>query len=158
LIAKWYTGRTENWETILDHNPTLNVHKMRMGDVVHIPEYLLIKRDEMPKAYVAKFYSENKTEQSREAADPSLAANAGGESAKTPLPSLHTEEATAQSGTVSNSKSIEGLGPPEKTLPEAGLNVAKDEAGAQNPAQHSKSRDALLNELLSDDSESGAAK
>ena len=52
LIAKWYTGRTENWRTIADANPELDPHRIRLGMEIKIPAELLETILPMPRNFV----------------------------------------------------------------------------------------------------------
>lgn len=49
-IAKWYTGSSNNWQTILSSNPGLDVKRMRIGTTVQIPNNMLIRTAAMPKS------------------------------------------------------------------------------------------------------------
>ena len=52
LIAKWYTGRTENWRTIADANPELDPRRIRLGKEIKIPAELLKTILPMPREFV----------------------------------------------------------------------------------------------------------
>ena len=52
LIAKWYTGRTENWRTIADANPELDPRRIRLGMEIKIPADLLETIVPMPREFV----------------------------------------------------------------------------------------------------------
>ena len=66
LVALWYTGDRENWkvlaEVITQNNPNANIHVIRRGDKILIPESILKTRDPMPKEFVDNFYHKSKTE------------------------------------------------------------------------------------------------
>ena len=52
VIAKWYTGRTENWRTIADANPELDPRRIRLGKEIKIPAELLKTILPMPREFV----------------------------------------------------------------------------------------------------------
>jgi nucleoid-associated protein YgaU len=52
LIAKWYTGRTENWKTIAKTNPKLDPRRIRLGTEIKIPAELLQTIVPMPRKFV----------------------------------------------------------------------------------------------------------
>lgn len=52
LVAKWYTGRPENWNAIAGANPTLDPKKIIVGNSIRIPSRLLITRKPMPKRFL----------------------------------------------------------------------------------------------------------
>lgn len=49
MIAGWYTGNPENWRQIAKVNPGLNANIIKIGDVIRIPQELVIKTDPLPK-------------------------------------------------------------------------------------------------------------
>jgi hypothetical protein len=52
LIAKWYTGDTENWRAIAKANPKLDSRRIRLGSQIQIPSELLKTREPMPRELV----------------------------------------------------------------------------------------------------------
>lgn len=52
LIAKWYTGETENWRAIAKANPKLDPRRIRLGSQIQIPSELLKNREPMPREFV----------------------------------------------------------------------------------------------------------
>jgi len=48
-IAKWYTGKPENWKEIAKVNPDLTPEKIRIKDVIVIPRDIIVKSDPLPK-------------------------------------------------------------------------------------------------------------
>ena len=52
LIAKWYTGDTENWRAIAKANPKLDPRRIRLGSQIQIPSELLKNREPMPREFV----------------------------------------------------------------------------------------------------------
>ncbi|HQH28019.1 MAG TPA: LysM peptidoglycan-binding domain-containing protein, partial [Oligoflexia bacterium] len=52
IIAKWYTGKTENWNLIVQANPGIKPNRLRLGQHVIIPAELLIKREVLPRTAV----------------------------------------------------------------------------------------------------------
>ena len=54
LIARWYTGRPQNWRAIAAANPSLDPQRLMLGDHLVIPTALLKTRSPMPEGYVRK--------------------------------------------------------------------------------------------------------
>lgn len=55
LIAKWYTGASENARALISHNPQLNpTSALSVGDVIRIPDIMLITRRSIPEEVFAK--------------------------------------------------------------------------------------------------------
>jgi|GEM_PF-2031237 len=52
VIAKWYTGTSDNWKEIKKANPNLNPNRMNLGDVILIPERLVTRRSPLPRSAV----------------------------------------------------------------------------------------------------------
>lgn len=52
LIAAWYTGNGDNWKRIARGNPELNPDRIRVGEVIRIPEHLIQTRKPLPQAFV----------------------------------------------------------------------------------------------------------
>ena len=57
LIAKWYTGKFENWRGIVKANPKLNPNRMYIGCKILIPEDLVENRKPMPQEFLGKVAS-----------------------------------------------------------------------------------------------------
>ncbi|MCB0359013.1 MAG: LysM peptidoglycan-binding domain-containing protein, partial [Bdellovibrionales bacterium] len=53
LIATWYTGTSKNAGRIAEINSITNPNAIRIGDVIRIPRYLLIRNDPLPRSRVA---------------------------------------------------------------------------------------------------------
>lgn len=56
IIAKWYTGKKHNVESIINANPTLNPDRLQVGDNVFIPRKILRTRKKFTQKYVEGFY------------------------------------------------------------------------------------------------------
>lgn len=56
-VASWYTGSSDNVETIANANPTLNPDRIHAGDQVFIPQNLLKTRSEMSRGFLNTFLS-----------------------------------------------------------------------------------------------------
>lgn len=48
-IAKWYTGKGNLWTRLSEKNKEINPKALRLGDLVVIPNELLIRTDPFPK-------------------------------------------------------------------------------------------------------------
>lgn len=66
IIAKWYTGKLMNWELLAEANPGLDPNRIDIGDLILIPEDLLVRRDPVPQGFVRSLQPETKPEQSME--------------------------------------------------------------------------------------------
>jgi hypothetical protein len=55
VIARWYTGKTDNAQALVKANPTVNPDRMVPGTRVFIPKELLRTRKAMPREAVADF-------------------------------------------------------------------------------------------------------
>ena len=54
IIAKWFTGDLENWETLAKYNPTINPNRIFLGDKIKIPRHLMIRHDRMTQEFIDK--------------------------------------------------------------------------------------------------------
>lgn len=52
LIARWYTGKTTNWQAIAAANPGINPNRLRLGMVIQIPRELVVQEAPLPKNFV----------------------------------------------------------------------------------------------------------
>ena len=88
LIASWYTGSSSNWQEIADHNPGLQVNRMRLGDIVVIPEDLVSRRDPLHRkavtTYSKKAASEPRSPENTPARESSPGEKSSGEAAPSP--------------------------------------------------------------------------
>ena len=53
IIAKWYTGDTNNAKGILTANPGLDPKKITIGKVIHVPREMVTKSEPLPKSALA---------------------------------------------------------------------------------------------------------
>ncbi len=54
LVSKWYTGKHNNWKKLVNHNPEIKPNRIKIGQKVYIPNYLLKTRDPLPRKFAAK--------------------------------------------------------------------------------------------------------
>jgi hypothetical protein len=54
LVSKWYTGKHNNWKKLVNHNPEVNPNRIKIGQKVYIPNYLLKTRNPLPRKFAAK--------------------------------------------------------------------------------------------------------
>ena len=54
LIAKWYTGRYQNWKALARENPGLNPNRIGVGNIINIPTEMLKSKEPLPRKVVAK--------------------------------------------------------------------------------------------------------
>lgn len=57
-IALWYTGAGNNWRRLKAENPQINPRRMPIGELVRIPEVLLIRRRPMPVDFLTSLPSQ----------------------------------------------------------------------------------------------------
>ena len=56
IIAKWYTGALNNWETLAAINTQIDSSLLYINNKIHIPGRLIKTRKPMPKEFLDKFY------------------------------------------------------------------------------------------------------
>jgi hypothetical protein len=54
LIARWYTGRLENWKALARANPDLNPNRIMVGNVIYIPQEMMNTKEPLPRKVAAK--------------------------------------------------------------------------------------------------------
>ena len=54
LIAKWYTGRLENWKALARANPNLNPNRIIVGNLIAIPQEMMKTKELLPRKVAAK--------------------------------------------------------------------------------------------------------
>ncbi len=52
IISRWYTGKSENAERLMESNPTLGPEEIIVGTQVFIPKDILITTQAMPRSHV----------------------------------------------------------------------------------------------------------
>ena len=57
LIARWYTGSTNNWRKLAKANPRLNPDRIKKGNVILIPSALMKNREPLPQKVAARYTS-----------------------------------------------------------------------------------------------------
>lgn len=60
IIAKWYTGDSNNWQSLADANPIINPEQLSAGNKIFIPEDLLQVQKSMPKRFITEYYHKHK--------------------------------------------------------------------------------------------------
>lgn len=53
LISSWYTGKSSNWQLILEANPGVRPERINIGDVLLIPKGIMTRREPMPERFVS---------------------------------------------------------------------------------------------------------
>lgn len=64
VIAKWYTGSTENWKRIAAANPSIQPNCIRLGDTISIPEELVTNRNPLTEDFVRRFNKKSRQPES----------------------------------------------------------------------------------------------
>ncbi len=54
LIARWYTGKTSNWQEIVAANPGLRPERINIGDQIMIPASLVVNDKPLPSTAVRR--------------------------------------------------------------------------------------------------------
>jgi cytochrome c551/c552/predicted component of type VI protein secretion system len=58
LIARWYTGASENWRKLAKANSGINPNRIKKGNVILIPPALLKTREPLPQKVAARYTSD----------------------------------------------------------------------------------------------------
>ena len=74
IIAKWYTGKSQNWEVLADANPNINPDSISIGSKIFIPSDLVKTGDPMTKQFMTTCYQSGE-EKGRHSMSSSLASN-----------------------------------------------------------------------------------
>lgn len=154
-IAKWYTGDSTNWAVILDHNPGLDVRRMRIGTEIQIPDELVIRTDPFPRKMVMQASDRAEQAKAEAAAAQKSAAPAGGPATqfveKSTLPAPFDAGAKAPEPAV-DSTAAEIAVVPDSQIPPTAAVAEQAPASTEEKAggNSSKSRDELLKELLAE--------
>lgn len=53
LIAKWYTGSSDNWGALAKLNPKINPDLIHVGDKIEIPQSLMKREEPMPRSFLS---------------------------------------------------------------------------------------------------------
>ncbi|MCB0360922.1 MAG: LysM peptidoglycan-binding domain-containing protein, partial [Bdellovibrionales bacterium] len=86
IIARWYTGKTTNWQLILDANPGLRPERIAIGQQILIPRDLLVRSDALPREAVPNVGGESQA--------------TGGSAGAEPAPEAETVEKEAERSSV----------------------------------------------------------
>ncbi len=54
IISLWYTKNVNNWKPILVQNPELDEKRIKIGDQIRIPEYLIARKGALTEDFVRK--------------------------------------------------------------------------------------------------------
>ncbi len=84
-IAQWYTGKIQNWETIASHNRSMDINSLRRGDIVRIPESILITHKPMPQDFVQELPAKSKPAAAKAGAKPNNSSPAAKPGAAKPI-------------------------------------------------------------------------
>jgi hypothetical protein len=171
MIAGWYTGNSKNWEIILQHNPGLDVKRIRIGDVILIPQELVVKSDPLPEKLVKGVKKptdiatpqtvpiieptiterEIPSEQPREApfAEMPLLKQTPEELVIIPTEIPRAEPSPPPAIVVPTAETLPALKPtPESTQNAAVASTSAPSQGSSSSEKRMKSRDELLQQLL----------
>ena len=166
VIARWYTGKMNNWSAILNANPGLDPRKIRKGDTILVPRALLVKDKPMPKSAISipmrskAGKTANKTAKSMdseatdaqdgsEAEDQEFGRIEDGEEADAgaQLERALQEALADQEGVVDSVEPAEVV---EEVVEEVEAEVEESAAAAAAVDDKDAEREQLLNELLSE--------
>lgn len=154
-VSAWYTGSVNNWRVILAHNPGLDVRRIRIGDVILIPQDLVVKETPMPERFVEGMLRRRQPDAPEEAAQPRTPVveekkPAPVMSAKElPLEKLAKPAVEATVGKTLETSAVETPGVKVSPAPQAAVATAAPAAPVvSTPQQKLKTREELLKELL----------
>lgn len=137
LISSWYTGRMDNWKRIQEANPGLRPQAIRLGQMIRIPQELVIEQRALPATLVKKVTARKKTEPPPE---------------PEATPEVSDVEAAAPETSVEDFLTAEERGQPpgEDTSDTAAIAADDGGSGADsgNEAGDDEERERLLKELL----------
>lgn len=72
LIARWYTGKTTNWQAIVEANPGLRPERINLGDTIMIPSEIVTNSEPLPSSAVRVGSTAKKMDPPTEAATESV--------------------------------------------------------------------------------------
>ena len=81
-ISQWYTGTTANWREIAAANPGLDPKRIRIDDVINIPEELIKIRTPMPRDYLSSYPKKDRYSPAVKSTSPTVSEHASGVSPK----------------------------------------------------------------------------
>ena len=55
LIARWYTGSSQNWQKLAKANPRIDPNRIKKGNVIVIPTNMLKMREPLPQKVAARY-------------------------------------------------------------------------------------------------------
>lgn len=148
LIAGWYTGKPQNWTIVRDANPGIRPNAIRLGDVIRIPQQLVVEERPLPKerVRVQRVAKPDAESGSSEAMGSSEAVAEGSAT-------MGSDRATGGTEAVESTASgdsVEATGPSEPTAVPTTLptTVKSDAPPAAAATVDDAERERLLNELL----------
>lgn len=62
IIAKWYTGKIEYSDRLIESNPTIDPDRLILGSLVFIPKDILITTESMPRSHVEDSFKKKTTQ------------------------------------------------------------------------------------------------
>lgn len=62
IIARWYTGKSENSLKLVESNPTIDPNKIIVGSLIFIPKDILLTTEPMPRSHVEDSYKKKTTQ------------------------------------------------------------------------------------------------
>lgn len=158
IISAWYTGKSGNWKRVIEANPGMKPERIRIGDVVQIPEKILVRRESLPQSFVAKLsVAETQSDQEVPAdlKKESAAVEEVGEKTETEI--APDSESLVEEVEGNAAEASQSVGGGSQEAKDAGKEASaltentpdKDEATAPTPrSQEELERERLLDELL----------
>lgn len=165
IIAAWYTGSSKNWQEIAAVNPDLRPNRLKKGMTILVPQELLVKESPLPKRFVdslnARARSSAPTQESGESsgatslettsAPPPLMEEAslmGAETGQIPAPPSLPDPTV--SDLTPTKRSEVGAAAPNIPAETKAIKVEGSNSAAELEAERQRTRDRLLQELLSE--------
>lgn len=150
LIARWYTGRSQNWTAIRDANPGLRPERINLGQVIMIPRALVVEERPMPRDFVPHVARRPVTKEGVDAEELESEPEVAAEEERPAVPSLEvapmTEpvaEAPIEPATPPGSAAVDSVD--EAAVPDAEAPATAPESAL---SADDEERERLLDELL----------
>ncbi len=110
VIAAWYTGSSANWPLIANANPQIQVKNIRIGNVIRIPENLVVKREPLTQEFLSKSGSSGNSQLAKSEAHEAMPATEP--SADTQVTTITTADGSTI--TASGDVTLKEIEPPGK--------------------------------------------
>ena len=157
IISQWYTGSIGNWGLIEKANPGLRPTHISIGEIIYIPQNLIVKHNPLTKAYVSA-RSVSKVEKEKDVVDGASSKVVEVEETDIPSEVDRMFDKGDELALPSSDESIKPVDDGSEIVgvvePENSLDVAEREVAAKvKDSQESTSADIKNPEALDEDKE-----